>query len=77
MNKQEKLVLPEKSFKELFLEFKDIIKYLKGKSKKVFFVAFIVGSVMHPDVCLFLKVQLIILHSRSKSASRVLPEMWG
>jgi uncharacterized protein involved in exopolysaccharide biosynthesis len=45
MNKQEELVIPEKSFKELFLEFKDIIKYLKSKSIKVFFAAFIVGLI--------------------------------
>jgi len=45
MNKQEEFVIPEKSFKELFLEFKDIIKYLKGKSIKVFFVAFFVGLI--------------------------------
>ncbi len=41
------------------------------------FVAFIVGSVMNPDVCLYLQVQLIILYLRSKSASRVLSEMGG
>jgi hypothetical protein len=45
MNKQEELVIPEKSFKELFLEFKDIIKYLKSKSIKVFFAAFIIGLI--------------------------------
>jgi hypothetical protein len=41
------------------------------------FVAFIVESVMNPDVCLFLKVQFVILHLRTKSASRVLLEMRG
>jgi hypothetical protein len=41
------------------------------------FVAFIVGSAMNPDVCLYLQVQLIILYLRSKSASRVLSEMGG